>query len=62
MDNLSLKFAEEAAIRQIEDCTDLNELKKLTYVLMRSHFSARATICNLLLQGLRDMSQEHPQR
>lgn len=62
MDNLSLKFAEEAALRQIDDCTDLNELKNLTRVLMRSHFLAKATICNLLIQGLQDMSSNSNQR
>jgi hypothetical protein len=62
MDNLSLKFAEEAALRQIDDCSDLTELKKLTRSLMRSHFTARAMIGNLLLQGLPGISTDHQQR
>lgn len=62
MDNLSLKFAEESALRQIEDCSDLLELKKLTKYLVRSHFSAKALICNLLLQGLSDFTNHHERR
>ena len=57
MDNLSLKFAEEAALRQVEECTDLGELKKLTSSLIRGHFSAKALICHLMLQGLEDLHQ-----
>ena len=57
MDNLSLKFAEESALRQVEECTDLGELKKLASSLIRGHFSAKALICTLMLQGLQDMHQ-----
>lgn len=57
MDSLSLKFAEEAALRQIEDCTDLGDLKKLASSLLRGHFSAKALICTLMLEGLKDMSR-----
>jgi hypothetical protein len=58
MDSLSLKFAEESALRQVEECTDLGELKKLTSTLVRGHFSAKALICTLMLQGLDDMSRD----
>lgn len=58
MDNLSLKFAEEAALRQVEECTDLVELKKLASSLIRGHFSAKALICHLMLQGLEDMTRD----
>lgn len=51
MDALSLKFAQESALRQIEECTDLAELKKLTSSLVRGHFESRAMICRLLLDG-----------
>lgn len=51
MDALSLKFAEESALRQVEECTDLAELKKLTSALIRGHFSSRDMICRLLLQA-----------
>jgi hypothetical protein len=57
MDNLALKFAEESALRQVEECTDLGELKKLASSLIRGHFSAKALICTLMLQGLQDMRQ-----
>jgi hypothetical protein len=50
MDKLSLKFSEQSALRQIDSCTDINELKKLTRSLMRSHFGARSMICDLLLR------------
>ncbi len=58
MDSLSLRFAEEAALRQVEECTDLGELKKLTSSLIRGHFSAKALICDLMLQGLEDMTRD----
>lgn len=51
MDALSLKFAKESALRQVEECTDLAELKKLTSSLVRGHFESRALISQLLLQG-----------
>ncbi len=43
---------------QVEECTDLGELKKLTSSLIRGHFSAKALICNLMLQGLEDMTRD----
>ena len=57
MDNLSLKFAEEAGLRQIDECTDLEELKKLARSLLKGHFSAKALICTLMEQGLRDITE-----
>jgi hypothetical protein len=58
MDNLSLRFAEESAIRQIDECTDLAELKKLARTLIKAHFNAKALICQLMEQGLKDISRE----
>jgi hypothetical protein len=58
MDSLSLKFAEESALRQLEDCTDIAELKKLTSALIKAHFNAKALICQLMEQGLKDISRE----
>jgi 23S rRNA A1618 N6-methylase RlmF len=52
MDNLSLSFAQEAALRQIDDCTNIHELKALAKSLMKSHFSTRSFIANLLLRDL----------
>lgn len=57
MDNLSLKFAEESALRQIDECADINELKKLARSLIKGHFSAKALICQLMEQGLKDITQ-----
>jgi hypothetical protein len=62
MDSLSLKFAEEAALRQVDECSDVEELRKLSRSLLRGHFSAKALICNLMLQGLEDMSRDLYQR
>lgn len=56
MDNLSLRFAEESALRQVEECNDITELKKLACTLLKSHFSARALICQLMEQGLKDIT------
>ncbi len=58
MDNLSLKFAEESAIRQIDDCADIAELKNLARSLIKGHFSAKALICQLMEQGLKDITRE----
>lgn len=58
MDDLSLRFAEESALRQVEECSDLGELKRLASSLIRGHFSAKALICTLMLQGLDDMDRE----
>lgn len=60
MDNLALQFAEEAALRQIETCTDLAELKKRAVSLMRGHFSSRVLIGQLLEQGLPRRVSEPP--
>lgn len=52
MDKLSLSFAQETAIRQIDDCTNIAELKALTKSLMKSHFESRALIAQLMLRDL----------
>jgi predicted transcriptional regulator of viral defense system len=52
MDKLSLSFAQEAAIRQIDDCTNIAELKALTKTLMKSHFESRGFIARLMLRDL----------
>jgi len=52
MDKLSLSFAQETAIRQIDECTNIAELKALTKSLMKSHFESRAFIAQLLLRDL----------
>lgn len=57
MDPISVRFAQESAMRQIDACTDLGELKRLTRSLVRGHFEARAMICNLLLQQAEALTQ-----
>lgn len=57
MDNLALKFAEESALRQIDECADITELKKLASSLIKGHFSAKALICQLMEQGLKDITE-----
>jgi hypothetical protein len=52
MDKLSLSFSQEAAIRQIDDCTNIAELKALTKSLMKSHFETRTFIAQLMLREL----------
>jgi len=53
MDSLSLKFAEESALRMVDSCTDLEQLKQLTRSLVRGHFESRAMICTLMEQNLK---------
>lgn len=52
MDKLALRFAEENALRQVDECTDLAALKLLTRSLIKGHFEARSFICTLMLQNL----------
>ncbi len=55
MDNLSLKFAEAAALQAVDNCADLEALKQLTRQLVQGHFQARAYICVLMEQSLEDI-------
>ena len=48
MDEFTRSFAQEAAIRQIDNCTSIDELKALTKTLLASHFQARSYIATLL--------------
>lgn len=56
MDNLSLRFAEESALRQVDECTNLDELKQLTRTLVKGHFQARGFMCTLMKQQLSEMA------
>lgn len=58
MDPLSLKFAEQSALRMVDSCTDLEQLKQLTRSLVRGHFEAKALICTLMEQSLQAMTRE----
>jgi hypothetical protein len=50
MDDFSLGFAQEAALRQVDDCTNIAELKALAKSLIKSHFTSRSFIATLLLR------------
>ena len=51
MDDLTRSFVIEAALRQIDDCSNIAELKALAKTLVKSHFTARSFIAMLLLQA-----------
>ncbi|MGA0103171.1 MAG: hypothetical protein ACO3LH_05600 [Steroidobacteraceae bacterium] len=55
---LSLKFAESAALRMVDHCDDLEELKTLSRSLIRGHFEARQLIGHLMLESLEQMSRQ----
>ena len=56
MDDLSLKFAEAAALQDVDRCTNLEDLKKLTKLLIQGHYQARSFIGVLMKQGLDQMT------
>lgn len=58
MDSLSLQFAEQAALRMVDQCNDLEQLKQLTRSLVSGHFAAKSLICTLMEQGLEAMTRE----
>lgn len=58
MDKLSLQFSETAALRIIDSCTDIEELKALTKQLMRSHFGCRQFIADLMLSQAEELRQQ----
>lgn len=49
VDDLTRSFAVESALRQIDDCSNIAELKALAKTLVKSHFEARSFIATLLL-------------
>ena len=58
MDHLSLKFAEQSALRMVDSCTDLEQLKPLTRSLVKGHFEAKALICLLLEQQIEALGRD----
>jgi hypothetical protein len=60
MDQLSLSFAQEAALRQVDDCTNIAELKSLTKTLMKTHFESRSFIAQLMLRDLPNIQNVKP--
>jgi hypothetical protein len=57
MDNLSLQFAEAAALRDVDRCTNLEDLKKLTKLLIKGHFQSRGFMATLMKQNLEEMTR-----
>lgn len=61
VDNLTRSFALEAALRQVNDCTNIEDLKDLAKSLVKAHFEARDLIGTLLLRApLPGSSGEQP--
>lgn len=58
MDKLSLQFSEQAALRIIDSCTDIEELKALTKQLMQAHFGCRQFIADLMLHQAEELRQQ----
>jgi hypothetical protein len=52
MNDFTRSFAKEAAFRQIDNCTNIDELKNLAKMLAASHFQARDFIGKLILPSL----------
>jgi hypothetical protein len=50
MDNIAFSFAQEAALRQVDECTNIADLKALAKSLIKSHFTSRSFIATLLLR------------
>ena len=57
MDNLSLQFAEAAALQDVDRCTNLEDLKKLTKLLIKGHFQSRGFMATLMKQNLEEMTR-----
>lgn len=58
MDKLSLQFSETAALRVIDSCTDIEELKALTKQLMKAHFGCRQFIADLMLHQAEELRKQ----
>lgn len=52
MDDLALQFHEQQALRAVDNCTDIEELKVLTRKLIRGNREARAFMGLLMRQQL----------
>jgi hypothetical protein len=52
MESLSLKFAQERMVRGINDCTNVEELKQLTKMLVQSFYMNQQFIADLLKEKL----------
>ena len=52
MDDLALQFHEQQALRAVENCTDLGELKAFAQLLIRGQKESKAFIDLLMRQQL----------
>ena len=52
MDEFTRSFVKETMIRNIDNCTSIDELKALAKTLLASHFQARSFIGQLILPSL----------
>ncbi|NBT50266.1 MAG: hypothetical protein EBV86_02160 [Marivivens sp.] len=52
MDDLTLKFAEQSAIRMIQQTNDLNALKEAACNLVSAHYAAKRLIGKLLIESI----------
>jgi hypothetical protein len=50
VDDLTISFAQEAVLRQIDDCSSIADLKALAKNLVKSHYMSRRFIASLLLR------------
>lgn len=53
MDPLALQFAKESWLRQVEECRDLESLKRLAKILIETYFASKQMLGSMLLEGLR---------
>lgn len=53
MDKLSLQFAKAAAIKEVENCTDLGALKKLAIAMVQAHYSSRELLATLMQDNMK---------
>jgi hypothetical protein len=50
VDDLTISFAQEAVLRQIDECNSIADLKALAKSLVKSHYMSRRFIASLLLR------------
>jgi hypothetical protein len=53
MDPVSMAFAREAALREIDECRDIEALKKVTKSLVGHFFASRTLIAKQLLASIK---------
>jgi hypothetical protein len=58
MDKLAVSFATTQALNAVESCDDLEELKRLTKVLIKGHFASRMFIEQMMRGQLEALAAE----